>query len=698
MPAAGNGGKMVRRFHLTRVYSLISLVGIGAIAVALNVFYNYFAVGALEESATEANTSVARVLANTLWPEYGHFIEEAATLSPADLAQHPDITRLNAEVRHQVRGMQVVKVKIYDLNGLTVFSSDTGQIGESRADSPGFIAAVRGQAASELKYKDTFSTWEQEIADRNLLASYVPVYAREDGPVTGVFEIYTDVTPLYLQIQHDRLVVVAAVTGSMLLLYFFLLAFIRRADHNMRDMEAEERNLQQEKLRYLVHHDGLTHLPNREMGRKLLRQALSRASDSKQSVALLLLGLDRFKLLNDGLGHVTGDLALIHAAEKLSEAMADKDTVYRVTGDQFGIILENIPNATSAAVQAESLIESIAFPFQLQDQEILLSASIGIALYPDDGSAVDELLRHAEAALHRAKALGRGRHAFYTEELNASAFARLEQEMALRNALNTDQLQLRYQPKVDVRQGRVTGVESLLQWHHPEWGTVPASEFVPLLEETGLILRVGEWAIGEALRQCRKWHDAGYSHMSVAVNVSAHQFHSPTLMQAVREALEETGLPAQALELELTESVLAEDTETALTTLNQFKALGIKLSIDDFGTGYSSLSYLMHFPIDTLKIDRSFIRDMMDNQEHAILTHTIVSLTKNLCLGVVAEGVENEQQLAFLMELGCEVIQGYLFSAALPAEQCIDRFAAIAKHCQAAHYSDRVGESEALKN
>jgi len=420
---------------------------------------------------------------------------------------------------------------------------------------------------------------------------------------------------------------------------------------------------------HLAHYDPLTDLPNRLLVQSRLDHALDRARRHDYQVGILALGLDHFQAVNDSLGHPAGDEVLVAVGQRLKQRLRDEDTLGRLGGDEFLIVLELVEDPQAVAMVARDLLAEIARPYRLANgRQIYVQASVGICLFPMDGSQVTELMRNADTALNRAKANGRNQLCFYTGEMNAEALANLELEAALRQALRQDELRLHYQPKVDIRSGRIRGCEALVRWQRPEVGLVPPGQFIPLAEKTDLIVEIGNWVIDTACAQIRAWLDAGHPDVSVAVNVSARQFHVGGLDDIVAEALARHGIGAEHLELEVTESLLMRQPEAAAAMLARLKALGVKLSLDDFGTGYSSLAYLARFPFDIVKIDQSFVRNIVSDPNSAIIAVSIIGLAHRMGLKVVAEGVEAESQLGYLAMQGCDFMQGFLFSRPLPAE------------------------------
>ncbi len=427
-----------------------------------------------------------------------------------------------------------------------------------------------------------------------------------------------------------------------------------------------ERMQTQERLQYLAHHDVLTHLPNRALFADRLEHALSRTRKSDRIVAVLFLDLDRFKIINDTLGHEIGDTALRSLSERLLSCVRESDTVARLGGDEFAVIMEDMRTTADVAPVARKILDMLSQPFHVEDRELYITGSIGISMYPSDGRDAATLLKHADIAMYRAKDLGRNTYQFYSADMGARAFERLTLETSLRHALERDEFALFYQPQVDVRDGRIIGFEALLRWQHPDLGLVPPADFVALLEETGLIMPVGEWVLRQACAQGAAWHRQGAADLRVAVNLSSRQFSDGELTRTVVDIAAEAGFDLTCLELEITESILMQHSATTMGALRELDRMGVRLSVDDFGTGYSSLSYLKRFPIDTLKVDRTFIRDIgTDSDDEAIVT-AIVAMAKGLRLEVIAEGVESAEQLAFLRQCGCQLVQGFLFSEPRP--------------------------------
>lgn len=430
-----------------------------------------------------------------------------------------------------------------------------------------------------------------------------------------------------------------------------------------------ERKEAAKRLHHMAHYDALTGLPNRSLFYETLNKTLLHAEGASWVVAVLFVDLDYFKNVNDTLGHAIGDELLIQCSRRMVQCVRIRDTVGRLGGDEFGLILRIQDQQQSAAVVANKIREALRTPFELHGHEFSMTASIGITLHPDDASDAETLIKYADTAMYRAKQAGRDTFRFFTAQMNVDVLARLELETALRKAIDNNEFVLYYQPKVDLDSGRIVGVEALLRWMRPGHGMVLPATFIPLLEETGLIVQVGTWVIATACKQIGVWTRSSVGPLQVSVNIAGRQFVEGDLELDVTQALEENDIPADLIELELTEGSLMANTERTIAILDNLKARGVQISIDDFGTGYSSLAYLRRFPIDKLKIDIAFIRDITESQDDAVIALTIIQMAHSLKLDVIAEGVETQMQLAYLKHHGCDQIQGYYFSPPLPVPE-----------------------------
>ena len=423
------------------------------------------------------------------------------------------------------------------------------------------------------------------------------------------------------------------------------------------------------KLNYLIHNDSLTNLPNRFSLREQFKQIQKTDSSPEQLVTVLSVGLDRFNQINTHLGNSIGDLLLKAVAERLSVCVGNQGIVARLNDDQFAVILATIKHRNEASQIAQDILTRLSETFELGGQEIFVTASLGIALCPRDGTEIEQLLNHAHIAMMKAKQQGGDHYEFYATAYNIGSSDRLALQTSLRYALEREELEVYYQPQVNLKTGEIFGAEALVRWQHPERGLVLPSKFIPIAEETGLIVPIGEWVFYTACKQVKVWQNSGFPSLQIAVNLSSRQFSQLDLRHRLVQIIINTGIEPKYIELELTESMLVQNTEVAIRRLNALKALGVKIAIDDFGTGYSSLSYLQQFPFDVLKIDRCFIRNITENTSNAAITEAIIAMAKNLNLKLIAEGVETEDELSFVCQHQCDGMQGYLFSRPVPVQE-----------------------------
>jgi diguanylate cyclase (GGDEF)-like protein/PAS domain S-box-containing protein len=430
----------------------------------------------------------------------------------------------------------------------------------------------------------------------------------------------------------------------------------------------------EDELQYLTNYDALTSLPNRSLMMTQLDLEIKKANANKRRLALVMVGLDNFKVLNDSYGHEIGDVILQSVATRLCRCVKKKDLVSRITGDEFALIIQNVTDFTQLREEVQNILLTItAHFFNIEGHDILLGASAGVSLYPDDAQDLQTLFTNADTALYHAKQTERNSYQLYVPQMNDQVLAKQRMEVLLRGALTNNELYLDYQPKIDAKSGLICGVEALLRWKNPELGLVPSNVFIPLAEELGVIVTVGRWVLKTACAQTKKWHDLGFGHLKISVNLSAYQFRTGDLVKETARILMETHLPPKSLDLELTEGVLIDNIDRCVLRLKVLKAMGITISIDDFGTGYSSLSYLRRFPIDALKIDQSFVKHVCENQEDASIVNAIVAMAKGLKIRTVAEGVETKEQVDYLMAQQIDELQGYYYSRPLNAEQMTER-------------------------
>jgi diguanylate cyclase (GGDEF)-like protein/PAS domain S-box-containing protein len=520
------------------------------------------------------------------------------------------------------------------------------------------LAQMHGYDSAEEFLAEVPDMWRQIFVDPDRMHSIVRE-AQENGIVQGAeIEVY----------RRDRS-------------KRWIIANIRAARDSKGNVllfegtveDITERKVAEERVQFLAYFDALTGLPNRTLLEDRIAIALGGAHRRKENIAFLFLDLDRFKIVNDTFGHSVGDILLQEVAERLKKWVRDQDTVARVGGDEFVIMLAGVQSAPDAASAAERLVGLVAAGFSIDGNSVNVTCSVGISMFPDNGMDGETLIKHADAAMYSAKQKGPNNVGFFTDDLNVQMVERLRLESGLRHAVERNELYLVYQPQMDMATEGIIGVEALLRWQHPELGLVPPDRFISIAENSGLIVPIGEWVLRTACAQARKWQDEGLPAVPIAVNVSAVQFRQDGFRNLIKNVLRETGLPPQYLELELTESLLLTNADVMFSVLSELNEMGLQLAIDDFGTGYSSLSYLKQFPVKKLKIDRSFIKNVVLNQSDAAITTAIIGMAKSLGLKVIAEGVETEAQMSFLREHRCDEIQGYYFSKPITATEVADK-------------------------
>ncbi|MEW6314390.1 MAG: EAL domain-containing protein [Pseudomonadota bacterium] len=561
------------------------------------------------------------------------------------------------EVELATRTIQVV-AKAGDDAGYTrtLHISMDSDRAEGRGTSGTAVREGRHVVCNDLLADASMAPWHGAARKAGFAAvASFPLW--QEGEVVGVMSLYPAQPDFFDQPLIDLLIEMARDIS-------FALDNFKREDRRKR---AEETLVARERqLEMLAHYDTLTGLPNRILLQDRVDQALTHASRHNKRVGLLYVDLDRFKNINDSLGHFIGDVLLQAMAQRFRTCIRDEDTISRLGGDEFIVVLPDT-NIEGAAHVAQKILISAGERYEIEGHEMTVTPSIGISIYPEDGRNFDTLFKNADAAMHHAKSNGRNNYQFFTAQMNESALERLTLENGLRRALERGEFLLHYQPQIEIDSGRLLGMEALIRWQHPVLGLVPPGKFIPVAEESGLIVPIGEWVLSEACRQNRAWQEAGLPEFAVAVNLSALQFHQKNLPEKIILALEESGLDASYLELELTESLVMQHAEETITVMQHLKSMNLRLSIDDFGTGYSSLSYLKQLPIDRLKVDRSFVNDVASNPDDAAIVRAVISMAHNLRLRVIAEGVETEEQLAFLKSEGCDEMQGYYYSKPMPA-------------------------------
>lgn len=792
-------------FKLLRYYSITSFVALVFIAVILGIFYRSVAVDSLLELGESKNVALTRAFSNSLWPKFAPILTSASGLSTEDLPSPSVTAELRQAVLDQMVGLSIIKVKIYNLEGLTLFSTEASQIGEDKSTNEGFLSAASGNVASELTHRDTFSAFESTIENRDVISSYVPIQmGGNDDLVVGVFEVYDDVTPLLESIENTQRNVTIGISLLFTLLYTVLFFIVKRADIIIQNhqsglmlrekelledqnsleirvqertvdlMESEEkfksyienapigifvsdemgnvvdvnkaaqniigfsrndllnmtlidivgaedhqrarkefdkfnksggittelsiinkdgvlnywtvdavklsgnrflgfvsditeRKLAEKQLHHLVTHDALTNLPNRDLLIDRLNHAIGLAKRNKTLVAVIFMDLDNFKRVNDAYGHDQGDWLLKEYTQRITSILREGDTVARISGDEFVIVLENIDSQEDIIPILEKLTQLISEPFTIDEVEVFITASMGISFYPSDGENSELLLQNADLAMYKAKKNNEETYQFFSSEIKAEMLDQIEVRRELRQAISRNELVLHYQPQIDVRSGSMIGVEALLRWQHPKRGFLLPREFILHLGSGGIGATIGEWVLETACSQLQSWIKRGFPAIRMAVNISGAELRRTDLVEVIKKLLDKTNLSPELLELEITENVVFQDLEAAIHLLEELKGLGVRIAVDDFGTGYSTLSQISRFPFDTLKIDRYFSQYVSSSSNDAAIVKGIVTIAKSLNLDIVAEGIENTEQLAFFKELDVQTIQGHYFHEAMAA-------------------------------
>jgi diguanylate cyclase (GGDEF)-like protein len=628
----------LRRFSLLSRFSVLSFVVIAGLGVAVGAALHQ----RIERRALLEAIRVAEVFTTVAVQPH---LEPNALEAPLTTERQ---SRLDADLqRSSFPQLGVSRVKLFSTRSQIVYSDDRALVGEFHPDSKGVLDALAGRTVAHLK-----RGVEDDGAGSLTLEVYVPVRFRGAESPLGVFEVYLDYDPVAAAIREDSRRLYLLLAGGLLLLYATLWRIVAVASR---------------RLRHQALHDELTDLPNRTLLYERMEHAVAAIGRSGGMAALLLIDLDRFKEVNDTLGHDHGDALLEEVAARLRDAVRQGDTLARLGGDEFAVLLTGVPNRGAVVELAARLQDVINRPFALRGVVVALEASIGIALCPDHGRDVNVLVQRADVAMYDAKR-SRTRIETYAAERDPYSPERLRLLGELRGAIDEGQLVLHYQPKVALDRDQVIGVEALVRWDHPRRGLLPPSEFVPLAERTGMISHLTHWVLDTALAQCRAWRDSGVD-LPVAVNLAAPNLVDAGLPDMVAGLLERWDVPGERLECEISEHTVMADPERALDVMERLRALGVRLSLDDYGTGRASLAYLKSLPLDEVKIDRSFVSGMASHADDAAIVRSTIELARNLGLGVVAEGVESEAILRDLADLSCDIAQGFFLSRPLPARE-----------------------------
>ncbi len=643
------------------------MLGLVMVTGILGYLYREQEIGNLITLATSKNEALAQVFSNENWPEISPYYADAQVLDNRELRQHTGSRQFDKVIRTKINKLGIHRVSVLALNGKTIFSTNPRQLGVSQNTNPQYQQARQGIAASRLVHRELVTSLEEIKLDRHLVISYLPVRQPGDMKVEAVLEIHLDVTHFVQRINDNISLAYFTIVLLLILLIAVFFVLANRAETVIKNLMITIS--QQEKfIEHQGYHDMLTGLPNRILFRERLESAMQVCQSQELLLAVLFIDLDHFQKVNDALGHAVGDRVLLEVSGRLKACVRSGDTVARIGGDEFVLILEGITVLDEAEEVARQIVTTVSEPIVMEDKEFFITPSIGIALYPFDDDDVNSLLKKANSAMYKAKNAGRNTFRYFAESARRQLASRFSIENALRRALERDEFKLHYQPVVQAITGKILAVEALLRWQSADVGVISPMEFIPMLEETGLIIPVGQWVLEHACQQNVLWQQRGIRDLKINVNMSAKQLLHKNLMKQVNEALDNSGLRPHLLDLEITESLLIEDFSNTIQILDLLNETGISLSVDDFGTGYSSLSYLKRMPVDTLKIDQSFVRDITVNIDDAAIVEAICALSKSLRFKVTAEGVENAQQLEYLRRVGVTAVQGYMFSRPMSAE------------------------------
>jgi diguanylate cyclase (GGDEF)-like protein len=640
--------RYVRKIGLLARFSVLSLVLIAALGVGLA----YILRSQIRANALgNAQGSAQRIAELGIRPQ----------LEPRDLKRGLSAKRarkLRRAVGPTIRSGELRDLRIWNRDARVIWARDRALIGKKLEADEGLRSALRGRAKSHAEGEEE-GEHGSAGGGGGLLEVYVPLRFSTARPPAGAFEIYLPYAPVAASIRDDTRNLYLALLGGLVLLYLGLFRIVASASRRLRRQADENR--------HQALHDALTELPNRMLFNDRVGKAVRVARRDRSGGAVLLMDLDRFKEINDTLGHQKGDALLREVGNRLHETMRESDTVARLGGDEFAVLLPSVSDAAAAGEAAERIFACLEQDFVIDEIPVDLDASIGIALYPLHGDEVNTLLQRADVAMYEAKR-SHGGHEIYSPEKDPYSPVRLAMVGELRRALRNKELLLHYQPKIDVASNEVHGVEALVRWQHPEHGLLPPSEFIPMAEHTGLIRPLTEYVLSAALGQCRQWQEAGLD-LTVSVNLSTRSLLDPNLPDIVTRLLASRAVPPSLLELEITESTIMMDPDHAIDVLRRLDAMGVALSIDDFGTGHSSLAYLRQLPVKELKIDRTFVANMTSNPGDAFIVRSAIDLSHHLGLRVVAEGVEDQDTLVALADLECNLAQGYQISRPVAAEE-----------------------------
>jgi len=649
-----------------RNLTLVGVLSIAATSWLLGHLYRENAINNLIEVTVSKSVAFKKLFVSNSWESLYSYLDGLKKMEKGEGYHHPGIEEFSNLMKLRLREFNFVSSEIYALNGNTVYSTQSDRLGENVRLTPGFKAARSGKNFTEQIFQNKITSSEGTLFNRNVVVSYLPINRLDGSRPDGVLLVLTDVTGAIQKIDQLHTNALWVTGGILTLLFLVLLVLVNRTISYAQKSISKIKN-QAEIIEHQNYHDSLTGLPNRKLLIDRLQHAMQGATSQKLLLAIMCIDIDRFKNINDTYGFEVGDVVLVKFAERLKMCIRKYDTLSHGGGDNFTLICELVKHVDDISEIADRIIEVITEPFMMEGDELYVTPSIGITIYPLEEDDENELLNSAEAALSQVKREGGNAYKFYSNNIDRISYSRFSMENLIRKALGRDEFVLYYQPFVKTMTGNILGVEALLRWNSPDLGLVNPNDFIPLLEETGMIVPVGRWVMEEACKQGVCWEQKGIPDLKINVNISVMQFHNREIIYQIADTLDSTGIKPHLFCLELTEGILLDNFDDKDQILDVINEMGVSISLDDFGTGYSSMQYLKRIPIDTIKIDRSFIRDMVLNSEDSAIVEAICALARSLRMNVIAEGVETEEQFTSLRTLGVTAVQGYLLSRPLPA-------------------------------
>ena len=655
---------------VTRYFTLIGLLSLCTAATLYGYFFQKNSTNALINIGQAEGVQFVNLFKNTIWENFSPYLSELSKLDNSALRQHYVVVEAGKSIRVLAKDLTILQLNIYDSNAKIIFSTEIRSLGKIANDKTAVDKALQGSVVSNFYHKDIINSLDSMKLDRQVVYSFIPVKDPKDGKINAVISVTTDITDKFTAAKSVLTNGYFAIALIWFFIFILLVLGIRKANVYISNQDAINEKLQQH-IDNRYNYDSITSLPKLHVFYEHLDKAMSNASDNELLMAVMVVNLERIQKINDTLGYKSGNELLLEASNRLKQCVRKTDQVSRLGGDKFIILITDIHAVDEVEQFIDHIRDAILEPFYIADHELFVSPSIGVSLYPFESDDVDSLIRKANAAMHKARKYGKNAANFYMEGVNRQEASRFSIENSLRHALERGEFEIYYQPVVSLKTGAVNSLEALLRWHSPQLGLVSPMDFVPLLEDTGMIKEVGNWVLEQACMDTVGWQNEGFVNLKINVNVSAVQFLQNEILRQTDNAIAMSGISPHQLELEITESLLLEGLGDTLKSLEDLSSMGVSLSIDDFGTGYSSLAYIKRLPINTLKIDRTFVRDVSTNIDDAAIIDAICALSRSLRFKVVVEGVETAEQLYYLRGIGVSAVQGHLFSRPMPARDVL---------------------------